>query len=332
MTQEEFNQDYGRIAMPKPFAHDGLITPIVDIGDSTHPVNFADGFPSEYSAPHSQGGKYVTRGEFNAIGNLATRNDFYRACGGLNTFDADFASKIRGYPKDAVLQLLDNNVLKYVISLVDNNKVNFNAVGVDGVNWKFCYESKHEDEEGEGFVDHVDLTDIPVDIKSSINVFAKLSPRNGFVSIRNVRFKFDGFVSGTGFTYPFFLGSGIVVKAFENPETIYPMRAWEGTQWPGWRVARTLRTGDIDVSWNGGKWMADNFFGAIQMPGDEPYWGNFISIPINTGLIAIRAGEYIVIDIINGYSNVSGVGALSASDVNNITYQIKSLSFDIYII
>lgn len=147
MTQEQFNQDYGRIAMPKPFAHDGLITPIVDIGDSTHPVNFADGFPSEYSAPHSQGGKYVTRGEFNAIGNLATRNDFYRACGGLNTFNTALASKIGGYPKGAVLQLLDNNVLKYVISLVDNNTVNFNTAGVDGVNWMFCYESKHEEEE-----------------------------------------------------------------------------------------------------------------------------------------------------------------------------------------
>ena len=147
MTQEQFNQDYGRIAMPKPFAHDGLITPIVDIGDSTHPVNFADGFPAEYSAPHSQGGKYVTRGEFNAIGNLATRNDFYKACGGLNTVNAALASKIGGYPKGAVLQLLDNNVLKYVISLVDNNTVNFNTAGVDGVNWMFCYESKHEEEE-----------------------------------------------------------------------------------------------------------------------------------------------------------------------------------------
>lgn len=158
MTQEQFNQNYGRIAMPKPFAHDGLITPIVDVGDSTHPVNFADGFPSEYSAPHSQGGKYVTRGEFNAIGNLATRNDFYKACGGLNTFNAALASKIGGYPKGAVLQLLDNNVLKYVISLVDNNTVNFNTAGVDGVNWMFCYESKHEEEKREVLFSGNDLT------------------------------------------------------------------------------------------------------------------------------------------------------------------------------
>lgn len=139
MTQEQFNQNYGRIAMPKPFAHDGLITPIVDIGDSTHPVNFADGFPSEYSAPHSQGGKYVTRGEFNAIGNLATRNDFYKACGGLNTFNAALASKIRGYPNGAVLDyVINGNVVRRIMSYVDNNLVDPSSGGIGSNGWMFC--------------------------------------------------------------------------------------------------------------------------------------------------------------------------------------------------
>lgn len=139
MTQEQFNQNYGRIAMPKPFAHDGLITPIVDIGDSTHPVNFADGFPSEYSAPHSKGGKYVTRGEFNAIGNLATRNDFYKACGGLNTFNAALASKIGGYPKGAVLDhVINGSAVRRIMSYVDNNLVNPSSGGIGSNGWIFC--------------------------------------------------------------------------------------------------------------------------------------------------------------------------------------------------
>ena len=329
MTQEQFNQDYGRIAMPKPFAHDGLITPIVDIGDSTHPVNFADGFPSEYSAPHSQGGKYVTRGEFNAIGNLATRNDFYKACGGLNTFNAALASKIGGYPKGAVLQLLDNNVLKYVISLVDNNTVNFNTAGVDGVNWMFCYESKHEDEEGEGFVDHIDLTDITIDISYSINVFAKLSPRSGFVSIRNIRFEFgEGEINADYYT-PFFLGSGIVMKAFENPETINPMYAGDdASTWSNWRSARILRTGDIYYVYGVPEqtWQAENFFGAFNKWNGSSY----PSSTINAGLISIRAGEYIVVDIINGYLGINQPS--HTSSVQCVASQIKSLSFDIYII
>lgn len=138
MTQEQFNQNYGRIAMPKPFAHNGLITPIVDIGDATHPVNFNDGFPSQYSSPHSQGGKYVTRGEFNAIGNLASRNDFYWMCGGLNTFNSSLASKIGGYPKSAVLDQLLGNKLYKVVSLVDNNTHDFNTEGVTGAYWAYC--------------------------------------------------------------------------------------------------------------------------------------------------------------------------------------------------
>ena len=328
MTQEQFNQDYGRIAMPKPFAHDGLITPIADIGDSTHPVNFADGFPSQYSAPHSSGGKYVTRGEFNAIGNLATRNDFYKACGGLNTFNSALSSKIGGYPKGAVLQLLDNNALKYVISLVDNNTVNFNTAGVDDVNWMFCYESKHEDEEGEGFVDHIDLTDITIDVSYSINVFAKLSPKSGFVSIRNVRFEFGKVETGNEYNAPFFLGSGIVMKAFENPETINPMYAGDdASTWSNWRSARILRTGDINYVYGtpATTWKIENFFGAF----DEWNGSSYPSSTINAGLISIRAGEYIVVDIINGYLGISSPTTYSTQSAAS---QIKSLSFDIYII
>ena len=324
MTQEQFNQDYGRIAMPKPFAHDGLITPIVDIGDSTHPVNFADGFPSEYSAPHSQGGKYVTRGEFNAIGNLATRNDFYKACGGLNTFNAALASKIGGYPKGAVLQLLDNNVLKYVISLVDNNTVNFNTAGVDGVNWMFCYESKHEEEEREGFLEHIELTDITVDLRYSINVYAKYSPKDGFINIRNVRFEFGGTTFSTNIDNPSFIGSGIALKAFENPEVIHPMFAGADASnaWPGWRIARVLSTGIVYYRTAGGPTMQlENFFGAVNVAAGT-------NVIPTTGLIAIKSGEYIVIDVVNGYSKLhrdNSNFSTSASD-------IKSLSFDIYII
>lgn len=324
MTQEQFNQNYGRIAMPKPFAHDGLITPIVDIGDSTHPVNFADGFPSEYSAPHSQGGKYVTRGEFNAIGNLATRNDFYKMCGGLNTFNPELASKIGGYPKGAILQLLDRNVLKYVISLVDNNSVNFNTAGVDGVNWMFCYESKHDVDEKEGFLDHVELSNLTTDTNYSTNVYVKYSPKSGFVNLRNVKCEFDSDIeSENQFRFPFLCGSGIMVKAFSNPETIHPLYAG-GTQsdWDNWRSSRTLRTGSMNVA---GTRYVENFFGAIQSDDNPPQ-----TISPTNGLITINSGEYIAIDVINGYFNVYTETAIVG--VFDKTATIKSLSFDIYIV
>ena len=112
-----------RIAMPCPFGGFGSdnITPIGTLsGDN---VNFPDGFPSAYGAPTDTNGKFVTRKEMNAIGNLASRDLFYHKCGGLNTFDADFCASIGGYPKGAVLQILDGYSIRKVMSLKDNNKV-----------------------------------------------------------------------------------------------------------------------------------------------------------------------------------------------------------------
>ena len=115
-----------RIAMPCPFGGFGSdnITPIKTVTGTD--VNFPDGFPSAYGAPTDTSGKFVTRKEMNAIGNLASNDLFYHKCGGLNTFDAAFCAQIGGYPKGAVLKMLgDNNTVFDVISLVDNNTFDF---------------------------------------------------------------------------------------------------------------------------------------------------------------------------------------------------------------
>ena len=126
-----------RIAIKRPFAESGFITPIQDAsGDS---VNYPQGFPSIYGVPASEGGKYVGRGEINAIGNVATNDLFYHKCGGINTFDAAFAEKVGGYPKGAVLQYLNGNYIYDVISLIDNNMFDFvSSNTIDGANWAYC--------------------------------------------------------------------------------------------------------------------------------------------------------------------------------------------------
>ena len=126
-----------RIAIKRPFAESGFITPIQDTsGDS---VNYPQGFPSIYGVPASEGGKYVGRGEINAIGNVATNDLFYHKCGGINTFDAAFAAKVGGYPKGAVLQYLNGNYIYDVISLIDNNMFDFASSNtIDGANWAYC--------------------------------------------------------------------------------------------------------------------------------------------------------------------------------------------------
>ena len=141
-----------RLYIPQPFASaEGAALTEIEIATSNN-VNFADGFPSVYEAPSSNNGKFVTRGEMNAIGNLASANEFARACGGIVTFDQRLATKIGGYPRGAVLEMLSGLDYARVVSLVDDNLVDFTGnsidttiVGnkcklgsVDGVNWAFC--------------------------------------------------------------------------------------------------------------------------------------------------------------------------------------------------
>ena len=139
-----------RLYIPQPFASaEGAALTEIETATSNN-VNFADGFPSVYEAPSSNNGKFVTRGEMNAIGNLASANEFARACGGIVTFDQRLATKIGGYPRGAVLEMLSGLDYARVISLVDNNLVDYTggdpitengnttiSGSVDGINWAY---------------------------------------------------------------------------------------------------------------------------------------------------------------------------------------------------
>lgn len=137
--------------VPKPFAHNGTITEIV-VGSSTTTPSFDDGFPAAFSSPRSGGGEYILRGMMNAVGNLASANEYFRQAGGLYQFNPEWARLNGGYARGAVLDYLDGNKLYKVISMVDNNKVDYTKSvltseqisagiitgGIDGINWMYC--------------------------------------------------------------------------------------------------------------------------------------------------------------------------------------------------
>lgn len=126
-----------RIAIKRPFAESGEVSTIADVAGND--INYLQGFPSVYSVPARNGGKYVKRGDINAIGKIATQDLFYHKCGGINTFDPEFAQKVGGYPKGAVLQFLNGTFLYDVISLHDNNMYDFTATStIDNANWAYC--------------------------------------------------------------------------------------------------------------------------------------------------------------------------------------------------
>lgn len=142
MTRDEAVIKAPGLMIPQPFAagdadHQAAFKPI-DNEPLTNDVNFVEGFTPAFSAPGSQGGRYVTRQELNAVGHLASVNEFRRQVGGIVTFNPILAEKIGGYPMGAVLEYLDGLNYYRVISRVDNNMVNFNEVGVDGTNWAYC--------------------------------------------------------------------------------------------------------------------------------------------------------------------------------------------------
>ena len=133
--------NYEKILIPRPFASgDGAAYEPVSTTQISNKPNFTDGFPSAFSAPASGGGQYITRAQINAIGRLATQNDFVRNCGKVNTFDPEFCNAIGGYPLGAVLEMLVGTQFFHVVSLKENNDFNFLENGVDGINWAYCNE------------------------------------------------------------------------------------------------------------------------------------------------------------------------------------------------
>lgn len=146
MTATDFaNSKYKPMAFSMPFGANSDSNYVMPktTQDASNP-NFLDGFPVAYSAPKSGGGKYVTRLEMNGIGNLASRYEFFTRAGGVVTFDQAFATAIGGYPSGAILDYYYNGTMYKAVSLVDNNMVDFNAVGIDGVNWQLANVSSAE--------------------------------------------------------------------------------------------------------------------------------------------------------------------------------------------
>lgn len=160
-----------RIAMPCPFGSKGTLGTI-DNTSSTN-MNYPDGFPTIYGAPSSRSGKFVSRGEMNRLGNIATNDMFYQKCGGLNTFDIQLAHFIGGYPKGAVLDYLVGQKLYKIESLIDNNLndptgnggtgtfSDVTAGSIDGISWRFLNQDEAEPEE-EKYQYNIGSIDIPI--------------------------------------------------------------------------------------------------------------------------------------------------------------------------
>lgn len=124
--------------LPLPFAMKGeTVVPVSELDPFSDSGNEgALGFDSKYqwngSVPPS---RFVTRQLMNKLLGQISGRQFLKQCGALDTFDQNVCDAIGGYPRGAVLQYLDGDVLYDVVSMRDKNDTDYTKVGIDGTNW-----------------------------------------------------------------------------------------------------------------------------------------------------------------------------------------------------
>lgn len=121
----------------KPFAKNGQKNVIPENYETSMESNQAtwdQGFGQITMLPVAAGGLPPKGQDFNGIFNQISENIVYLSQGGRFKFSAEYAEAIGGYPKGAILQSDDEK--KEYLSLIDNNKVDFNTVTDISASWK----------------------------------------------------------------------------------------------------------------------------------------------------------------------------------------------------
>ena len=333
MTQADFNSKYGRLSMPCPFGNNDSanITQIASTA-AAGDFNFETGFATPYSSPKSNGGKFVTRKEINAIGNLASRNVFYRMCGGLNTFDPNICISIGGYHKGAILDYVEVTNYKYivskVISLIDSNKVDFTSStidqdliskgivngSVDNVNWAFCNEELATPSSSIKLFDFPST--FPIYGFSMIGRFT--APANGNIAVKgsySIGNIYNHYEASTDINSPgTLLGAGIIIYEVESGSTpTFPdlyVEPGSSFSWGNWKQLYAIRG---LVFW----YSAEKSLGASLQ-----YYGKTINLDYYIN--QIKKGSDYIIAAASGPSFDKN-GNLSASDptVTNIDAYIE---------
>lgn len=121
----------------KPFAKNGQKNVIPENYETSMESNQAtwdQGFGQITMLPVAAGGLPPKGQDFNGIFNQISENIVYLSQGGRFKFSAEYAEAIGGYPKGAILQSDDEK--KEYLSLIDNNKVDFNTATDISASWK----------------------------------------------------------------------------------------------------------------------------------------------------------------------------------------------------
>lgn len=128
-----------------PWAEEGLKNNIPsrrDVGLSQESATYQEGFPSITMTPISVGGKPPSGRDMNGILYELSSHIAFTNRGKHYKFNQEFCDEINGYPKGAVL--INDQETAFYISLVEQNKTNFNTNPDD--NWLVIADTKFQAE------------------------------------------------------------------------------------------------------------------------------------------------------------------------------------------
>lgn len=116
----------------QPFANGGQRAELPNGATGTNRASMAEGWNSITSTPIDQGGVPPNRLDFNGLGYLATVLLYFMQQGGFFQYDSTISGYLGGYPKGAILWMVDNGVPQYAVRSTINNNTNNPASNMTG--------------------------------------------------------------------------------------------------------------------------------------------------------------------------------------------------------
>ena len=111
--------------IPCPFASEADAVSDFPYSVSDDETNFVTGIVGKYAQATGDGGELMPRGDFNRIGEIATRELFFRQSGAIHSFDSAYTAANGGYAEGALLLRDDGKYLLPVESTESDNDLDF---------------------------------------------------------------------------------------------------------------------------------------------------------------------------------------------------------------
>lgn len=118
--------------LQQPFANGGNRRDIPNSATGTNAASLAEGWNSITSTPVEQDGVPPNRLDFNQLGYIATAFLCFMQQGGFMQYDSTISGYLGGYPKGAILWIVNNGIPQYAVRSTINNNTNNPASNMTG--------------------------------------------------------------------------------------------------------------------------------------------------------------------------------------------------------